>query len=145
MEKQKTKYIYGLLEKQFSNLFKKASKKKGITGEMLIKLLELRLDNTIFRFGIANTRRFARQIVSHKHIKVNKKTVNIPSYSLKIGDLIEINKKSKFINKKIENKRKYTWLRWSNEKMNGKIILLPNHKEIPEKIKYQSIVELYSK
>jgi len=149
MEKQKVKYIYGLLEKQFLNLFNKAYKNKGITGEVLLNLLELRLDNIIFRLGIAKTRRSARQIVSHKHIKINGKTVNIASYSVKKGDLIEINEKYKNIKEIqkniLENKKKYTWLEWNSEKMIGKIIISPNKKEIPEKINYQNIVELYSK
>jgi len=149
MEKQKVKYIYGLLEKQFLNLFNKAYKNKGITGEVLLNLLELRLDNIIFRLGIAKTRRSARQIVSHKHIKINGKTVNIASYSVKKGDLIEVDEKYKNIKEIqkniLENKKKYTWLEWNSEKMIGKIIIYPNKKEIPEKINYQNIVELYSK
>jgi small subunit ribosomal protein S4 len=112
MEKQKVKYIYGLLEKQFLNLFNKAYKNKGITGEVLLNLLELRLDNIIFRLGIAKTRRSARQIVSHKHIKINGRTVNIASYSVKKGDLIEVNEKYKNIKEIqkniLENKKKYT-------------------------------------
>lgn len=149
MEKQKVKYIYGLLEKQFLNLFNKAYKKKGITGEILLDLLELRLDNVVFRFGITKSRRSARQIVSHKHIVVNNKITNIPSYNLKKGDLITVSKKYKNIEsiKKniLENKKKYTWLKWDNETMTGKVTINPNTKEIPEKINYQSIVELYSK
>jgi small subunit ribosomal protein S4 len=149
MEKQKVKYIYGILEKQFLNIFNKSLKKKGVTGNILLQLLESRLDNTIFRLGIASTRRFARQIVSHKHINVNGKIVNIPSYVLKKGDLISIREKSKikslFIAKLNNNNKKYSWLEWNSDQMVGKFISLPNREEIPEKINDQSIIELYSK
>ena len=149
MEKGKAKYIYGLLEKQFANLFHKAAKKKGVTGEILLQHLEARLDNTVYRLGIAPTRRAARQLVSHGHIVVNGSAVNIPSYTLKPGDIIglrEKSKKSKAITERIATyHKKYPWLEWDNKQMMGKILALPAREEIPEKINEQSIVELYSK
>lgn len=149
MEKQKAKYTYGLREKQFANLFRKAAKKKGVTGAILLQLLESRLDNTVYRLGIAPTRMAARQLVSHKHIAVNDKTVNIPSYTLRIGDLVGVREKSKsleVIKKSISAPNKeYTWLEWDSAQIRGKFITLPLREEIPEKINEQSIVELYSK
>ena len=148
-EKQKAKYTYGILERQFSNLFKKASSKKGITGENLLKFLEARLDNTVFRMGIAPTRRAARQLVGHKHIMVNGKLVNIPSYSLRPGDVVSVREKSKTLiaitDSLSHHRKKFPWLEWDSETMSGKFIALPQREEIPENIKEQLIVELYSK
>jgi len=148
-EKQKAKYTYGMLEKQFRNVFKKASRKKGITGENLLKLIEARLDNVVFRFGIAPTRSAARQLVSHRHITVNGEIVNIPSYALKEGDIIGVREKSKsllVINDSLNSNRKsYSWLEWDEEKLQGKFLNYPPREEIPENIKEQLIVELYSK
>ena len=148
MEKGKAKYIYGLLEKQFANLFHKAAKKKGVTGEILLQHLEARLDNTVYRLGIAPTRRAARQLVSHKHIVVNGSVVNIASYTLKPGDLIGLREKAKSLaitELGATHHKKYSWLEWNNNQMMGKIVALPPREEIPEKINEQSIVELYSK
>jgi small subunit ribosomal protein S4 len=149
MEKQKAKYTYGLLEKQFSNLFKKAASKKGITGENLLKFLEARLDNTVYRLGVAPSRRAARQLVSHKHILVNGELVNIPSYQLKPGDEVAVREKSKSleaINDSLAAKGKqFTWLEWNGSDMKGKFLNMPDRSEIPESIKEQLIVELYSK
>lgn len=148
-EKQKAKYTYGVLEKQFSNIFEKASRKSGITGEILLQLLESRLDNTVFRLGIAPTRRAARQFVSHKHITVNGDIVNIPSYTLKNNDLIGVREKSKSLeaitDSLASNSRKYSWLEWESTDMVGKFLNAPSREEIPENIKEQLIVELYSK
>ena len=150
MEKQKAKYTYGVLERQFSNLFDKASRKTGITGEILLQLLETRLDNTVFRLGIAPTRRAARQFVLHKHITVNGSIVNIPSYAVKIGDEIEVREKSKSMEVVSESvaataTKRFPWLIWSPSELKGKLISLPIREDIPENIKEQLIVELYSK
>jgi small subunit ribosomal protein S4 len=150
MEKQKAKYIYGVLEKQFANLFDKAHRKHGITGENLLRFLEARLDNTVYRLGIANSRRAARQIVSHKHVTVNGEVVNIPSYSLKPGDVVAVREKSKSleaITGSIAQTKvgKYNWLEWDSSSMTGKFLNMPERSEIPENIKEQLIVELYSK
>ena len=150
MEKQKAKYTYGVLERQFANLFDKASRRGGITGENLLQLLEARLDNTVYRMGISPTRRGARQLVSHKHITVNGELVNIPSYSLKPGDVIGVREKSKSLEAITDSlasnsASKYPWLEWNTSEMNGKLIALPVRDEIPENIKEQLIVELYSK
>jgi small subunit ribosomal protein S4 len=149
-EKQKAKYTYGVLERQFSNLFKKASSSKGVTGEVLLQLLESRLDNVVFRLGIAPTRNGARQLVSHRHIVVNDQVVNIPSYSVKPGDIISVREKSKSleaINAALDSARhaKASWLEWDSDKLAGKFLNLPEREEIPENIKEQLIVELYSK
>lgn len=148
-EKQKAKYTYGILEKQFRNLFKKASRKDGITGTILLQLLESRLDNVVFRLGIGSTRRAARQLVSHRHITVNGQVVNIPSYTLKKGDKISIKGKSRemaeIIDSLAKKGRKFGWLDWNEEAMQGTFITLPEREEIPENIKEQLIVELYSK
>ncbi|MEO9478051.1 MAG: 30S ribosomal protein S4 [Cyclobacteriaceae bacterium] len=148
-EKQKAKYTYGVLEKQFSNLFEKASRKSGITGEILLQLLESRLDNTVFRLGIAPTRRAARQLVSHKHITVNGDVVNIPSYSLKNNDVIGVREKSKSLEAIASslgaNSRNFSWLEWDSTSYAGKFLNAPEREEIPENIKEQLIVELYSK
>jgi small subunit ribosomal protein S4 len=150
MEKQKAKYTYGVLERQFSNLFDKASRKSGITGEIILQLLETRLDNTVFRLGIAPTRRAARQFVLHKHITVNGQVVNIPSYALKIGDIIEVREKSKSLEVVVNSvaataTKRFPWLEWSPEALSGKLISLPIREDIPENIQEQLIVELYSK
>lgn len=148
-EKQKAKYTYGILEKQFSNLFKKASAMKGITGENLLVLCESRLDNTVFRLGIAPTRRGARQLVSHKHITVNGQLVNIPSYTLKVGDVVSVREKSKSLeiisNSIASNSNNFEWLDWSPAEMKGTMVSAPTRDMIPENIKEQLIVELYSK
>ena len=148
-EKQKAKYTYGILERQFSNMFDKASRMKGITGENLLILCESRLDNTVFRLGVAPTRRGARQLVSHRHITVNGSVVNIPSYSCKIGDVIGVREKSKSleaISESLTNKKNnFDWLDWNSSGMEGKILALPVREMIPENIKEQLIVELYSK
>ncbi len=148
-EKQKAKYTYGMLERQFKNVFIKASRKKGITGEILLQLIEARLDNVVFRLGIAPTRSGARQLVGHKHITVNGKVVNIPSYSCKEGDLIGVREKSKslevIVNSLASRVDAYSWLEWEDEKSTGKFMNYPERSEIPENIKEQLIVELYSK
>lgn len=147
-EKQKAKYIYGVLEKQFAKTFDKASRKKGITGENLLKFLECRLDNTVFRLGIAPTRRGARQLVSHGHIKVNGGLVNIPSFSLRPGDEVEVREKSKsleVIQNSIGGNKSFAWLNWNPGEYKGTFLNYPNREEIPETIKEQLIVELYSK
>lgn len=149
-EKQKAKYMYGVLEKQFSNLFKKASASKGVTGEVLLQLLEGRLDNVVYRLGVAPTRAAARQLVSHKHIVVNGEVVNIPSYHLRPGDLVGVREKSKSleaISASLNSRRysKYSWLEWDNTQLVGKYLNRPEREEIPENIKEQLIVELYSK
>jgi small subunit ribosomal protein S4 len=149
-EKQKAKYTYGILEKQFSNLFKKASRSKGITGEVLLQYLERRLDNVVFRLGIAPTRAGARQLVSHRHITVNGEIVNIPSYTLRPGDIVGVREKSKSLEVITEslastNHSKYPWLEWDSSIMSGKFVSVPERSDIPENIKEQLIVELYSK
>jgi len=149
-EKQKAKYTYGILEKQFSNMFDKASSAKGVTGVVLLQLLESRLDNVVYRLGIAPTRNAARQLVSHRHITVNGQVVNIPSYSLRPGDVIGIREKSKSLEVITESlsgarQSKYAWLEWNSESKSGKFLTRPEREEIPENIKEQLIVELYSK
>ena len=149
MEKQKAKYTYGILEKQFSNLFKKASRMKGITGENLLVLCESRLDNTVFRLGISPTRRGARQLVSHRHITVNGEIVNIPSYTLREGDVIGVREKSKSLENisasLAANANTFDWLDWNGSTMEGRFVNKPTREMIPENIKEQLIVELYSK
>ncbi|MGM0376792.1 MAG: 30S ribosomal protein S4 [Bacteroidota bacterium] len=149
-EKQKAKYTYGLLEKQFRNLFKKATSKKGITGEVLLGLLESRLDNVVFRMGLAPTRAAARQLVLHRHITVDGKVVNIPSYTLAPGQIVGVRERSKsleVISDSLHNSsvQKYAWLEWDTNAMQGKFVNVPERSEIPENIKEQLIVELYSK
>jgi len=149
-EKQKAKYTYGVLEKQFRNLFEKASAAKGVTGEVLLQLLESRLDNVVFRMGVAKTRAAARQFVSHKHITVNGNVVNIPSYSVKPGDVIGVREKSKSLEEitdSLHSRRssQYEWIEWDSDQMIGKFLNRPEREEIPENIKEQLIVELYSK
>jgi small subunit ribosomal protein S4 len=147
-EKQKAKYTYGILERQFSNLFKKASSKSGITGELLLQLCESRLDNVVYRLGIAPTRDAARQFVSHRHITVNGEIVNIPSYSIKVGEVIAVREKSKSLEKltvSLANRTSYDWLDWNSSEMSGEVKIIPTRDQIPENIKEQLIVELYSK
>ena len=148
-EKQKAKYTYGILERQFANLFEKASRMKGITGENLLQLCEARLDNTVYRLGVAPSRRAARQLVSHRHITVNGELVNIPSYTLRPGDVVGVREKSKSLEaisaSLTSSNKKYDWLDWDNSSMSGKILNLPARELIPENIKEQLIVELYSK
>jgi len=149
-EKQKAKYTYGVLEKQFRNLFEKASRKKGITGEVLLQLLEARLDNVVFRLGIAPTRAAARQLVLHRHIVVNGKVVNIASYSVKPGEVIGVREKSKSLEVIADslagfNHSKYPWIEWDEATKRGEFLHLPERADIPENIKEQAIVELYSK
>ena len=150
VEKQKAKYTYGLLEKQFANLFEKASRKSGITGTILLQMLEGRLDNTVFRLGIAPSRRAARQLVLHKHITVNGQLVNIPSFALKVGDIIAVREKSKSLeviadSLSMGSSSKYSWVEFDKSEMAGKFAAVPSREEIPENIKEQLIVELYSK
>lgn len=148
-EKQKAKYTYGLLERQFANLFDKAARKRGITGENLLKLLEARLDNTVFRMGIASSRRQARQFVNHNHILVNEHVVNIPSYQLKPGDKISVRERSKDLEAivaSLSNKgTSFPWVEFSKDSMTGTFIAMPERDQIPENINEQLIVELYSK
>jgi small subunit ribosomal protein S4 len=148
-EKQKAKYTYGLLEKQFRNLFQKASRKEGITGENLLKLLEARLDNTVFRLGLSNSRNGARQLVSHRHITVNGHVVNISSFELKPGDVIAVREKSKSLeaigDALASRSKRYNWLEWNSNTMSGTFLGLPDREQIPENIKEHLIVELYSK
>lgn len=150
MEKQKAKYTYGVLEKQFANLFHKAQRKEGITGEVMLQLLEARLDNTVYRLGIAPTRRSARQLVLHKHIVVNGSIVNIPSYTLKPGEMVGVREKSKSLelvtnSLSARGSKRFSWLEWNNSEMVGKYMNPPQREEIPENIQEQLIVELYSK
>ena len=149
-EKQKAKYTYGVLERPFRKLFDKAHRSKGITGEVLLKLLESRLDNVVYRLGIAPSRAAARQLVSHKHITVNGQICNIPSSLLSAGDVVGVREKSKSLEVITEslNSRRYSksaWLEWDNSTFTGKFLNLPEREEIPENIKEQLIVELYSK
>lgn len=148
MEKQKAKYTYGILERQFRNLFEKASRKGGITGEVLLQLIESRLDNVVYRLGIARTRNQARQLVSHKHITVNGKVVNIPSYLLRAGDVVGVRERSKsleVVENSLSSRTNYSWLDWDADKMEGKFMNYPERADIPENIREQLIVELYSK
>ena len=145
MEKQKAKYTYGILERQFRNLFKKATASKGITGEVLLQLCESRLDNVVFRMSLSNSRRGARQLVSHRHILVNGKIVNIPSYNLKAGDVVAVREKSKSLDS-INNALKsaqnvYEWIVWNTDKMEGTFVSIPERLQIPENINEQYIVE----
>ncbi len=149
-EKQKAKFTYGLLEKQFSRTYEAAARMGGITGDHLLQLLEQRLDNVVYRLGIAPTRAAARQLVSHRHICINGNVVNIPSYTLRVGDIVSVREKSKSLEVITSSlagaqKSRYAWLEWDNATMSGKFIQLPEREEIPENIKEQLIVELYSK
>ena len=149
MEKQKAKYTYGILERQFRNLFKKANQSKGVTGEVLLQLCESRLDNIVYRLGIASTRSAARQLTSHNHILVNGEIVNIPSYLLKPGDTVSVREKSKTLETITTSlnlgRKRFSWLDWNEKSMTGTFLNLPERSEIPENIKEQLIVELYSK
>lgn len=149
MEKQKAKYTYGILEKQFRNLYEKAAASKGVTGEILLQLCEARLDNVVYRMGIAPSRRAARQIVSHRHITVNGEVVNIPSYHLKPGDKVAVREKSKSldtIDRSLSNaSHVYEWITWNNDTKEGTFVSVPARLQIPENIKEQLIVELYNK
>ncbi|MCW5516811.1 30S ribosomal protein S4 [Muriicola sp. Z0-33] len=149
MEKQKAKYTYGILEKQFRNLFAKANRSKGVTGEVLLQLCESRLDNVVYRMGLSNTRSGARQLVSHRHITVNGELVNIPSYSLKAGDVVGVREKSKSLqtiqDALAANSSVYEWITWNSDKKEGTFVSIPERIQIPENIKEQLIVELYSK
>lgn len=148
-EKQKAKHTYGVLEKQFRNLFKTASRKSGITGEILLQLLESRLDNILFRLGVGASRRASRQLVSHKHIRVNGEICNIPSRTLRPGDVVSVRERSKdmeaIVSSLNKKGRQATWLEWNMENMSGTYLSIPTREEIPENIKEQLIVELYSK
>ena len=148
-EKQKAKYTYGILEKQFRIMFQKSSRSKGVTGEVLLQFCESRLDNVVYRLGISPTRSGARQLVSHYHITLNGKLVNIPSYQVKEGDVIGVREKSKSIQSISESLKKnssvYEWLSWNDAKLEGVFIKTPERQQIPENIKEQLIVELYSK
>ena len=149
MEKQKAKFTYGILERQFRNLFEKASRSKGVTGEALLQLCESRLDNIVYRFGLSPSRSGARQLVSHRHITINGSIVNIPSFQVKVGDIVGVREKSKSLNIIIEAKGKdasaYEWLSWNREQLQGTYVSVPERVQIPENIKEQLIVELYSK
>ena len=151
MEKQKAKYTYGLLERQFRNLFEKASSKGGVTGDVLLQLLEARLDNTVFRMGLAPTRNGARQLVAHKHICVNGVVSNVPSYILKPGDVVSVRGKSQALEVIVNNAssktevKKWAWLEWNPDLKEGRFIEYPERERIPENINVQLIVELYSK
>jgi small subunit ribosomal protein S4 len=149
MEKQKAKYTYGILERQFRNLFKKANSSKGVTGEVLLQLCESRLDNLVYRLGISSTRSGARQLVSHRHITVNNEICNIPSRTIKPGEVIGVREKSKSVaaieNSISANSSIYEWVSWNGDRMQGTFVSLPERDQIPENIKEQLIVELYSK
>lgn len=148
-EKQKAKYTYGILERQFRNLFERANRSKGVTGEVLLQLCESRLDNVVFRMGIAPSRRAARQLVSHRHITVNGEVMNIPSYSLKPGEVVGVREKSKSLqvigDSLAANSSVYEWITWNTDKKEGTFVAVPERLQIPENIKEQLIVELYSK
>jgi small subunit ribosomal protein S4 len=151
-EKQKAKYTYGVLERQFRKTFASATRRHGVTGEVLLQLLEARLDNTVYRLGISPTRRGARQLVGHRHVTVNGHVVNIPSYSLKPGDVVAVRGKSKalevvttHVGAKTSNVRQFGWLEWNPDKMQGIFLAYPQRDQIPERINEQLIVELYSK
>lgn len=148
-EKQKAKYTYGVLERQFANIFHRASCHKGVTGEVLMQLLETRLDNIVYRMGIAPSRRAARQLVSHKHITVNGEAINIPSYTVKTGDIIAVKERSKDMepikNSLAHSSGAYPWMEFDRSMMQGKLLSLPERTQIPENIREQLIVELYSK
>ena len=149
-EKQKAKYTYGVLERQFRNLFEKAQRTKGVTGEVLLQLLESRLDNVVYRLGIAKTRAAARQLVSHRHITVDGQVVNIPSYTLKPGQVVGVREKAKSLEVITDSlagrsHSSYSWLEWNQASLSGKFLSAPQREDIPEEIKEQLIVELYTK
>jgi small subunit ribosomal protein S4 len=149
MEKQKAKYTYGILERQFRNMFKKATASSGITGEVLLQLCESRLDNVVYRMGLSPSRSGARQLVSHRHITVNGELVNVPSYQLKAGDVVAVREKSKSLeaiqNSLSNSSSVYEWITWNNETKQGTYVSVPARVQIPENINEQFIVELYSK
>lgn len=149
MEKQKAKYTYGILERQFRNMFKKATAAPGITGEVLLQLCESRLDNVVYRMGLSSSRSGARQLVSHRHITVNGEIVNIPSYQLKAGDKVAVREKSKSLeaiqNALANSSSVYEWMTWNNDTKEGTYVSIPSRIQIPENINEQNIVELYSK
>ena len=149
MEKQKAKYTYGILERQFKNVFHIATSKKGVTGEILLQLIESRLDNVVYRFGISPTRDGARQLVCHRHITVNGKVVNIASFTVKSGDVVAVRERSKSLEVVVNSLQgrvnPFSWLEWDNVTLSGKFLNVPMRSEIPENIKEQLIVELYSK
>ena len=149
MEKQKAKYTYGILERQFRNIFEKANRSKGVTGEGLLQLCESRLDNLVYRLGIASSRRGARQLVSHMHITVDGKICNIPSRTIKVGEKIGVRERSKsiiYIEESLSNSsNNYEWISWNSDQMQGTYVNIPERDQIPENIKEQLIVELYSK
>ncbi len=149
MEKMKAKYTYGILERQFKNVFSRAARKKGVTGTILLQLIEARLDNVVYRLGIAPSRSAARQLVSHRHIVVNGQVVNIPSFEVKAGDIVGVREKSKSLeiisNAVLSRSDKYPWLEWDATTLSGTFIKYPDREEIPENIREQLIVELYSK
>ena len=148
-EKQKAKYTYGILERQFRNIFEKANRSKGVTGEVLLQLCESRLDNLVYRLGIASSRRGARQLVSHRHITVDGKICNIPSRTVKVGEKIGVREKSKsiiYIENSLSNtSNNYEWISWNSDQLQGTFVSVPERDQIPENIKEQLIVELYSK
>jgi small subunit ribosomal protein S4 len=149
-EKQKVKYTYGVLERQFYKIFEEAVRRKGVTGENLIKFLEARLDNTVYRLGLAPTRAAARQLVGHRHITVNGKVVNISSYTLRPGDIVAVREKSKSVEVIVNslsnsNVKRFNWLSWDSSSLTGTFLSLPERDQVPENIKEQLIVELYSK
>ena len=148
-EKQKAKYTYGILERQFRKLYAEASRRGGVTGEELMKLIEARLDNVVYRLGIARTRAQARQVVSHRHIAVNGNVVNVPSYSLREGDVISVRERSKSLeiitDALASRANNYPWLEWDGANMSGKFVNYPQRADIPETINEQLIVDLYSK
>ena len=148
-EKQKAKYTYGILERQFVKIYEEASRRGGITGEVLLQLIESRLDNVVYRLGIARSRAQARQLVSHRHITVNGAVVNIPSYSLKEGDIVSVRERSKSLevitDSLASRSTSYPWLEWDDNAMAGKVMNYPQRADIPENINEQLIVELYSK
>ena len=148
MEKQKAKYTYGILEKQFRNIYDKANRGKGITGELLLQLCESRLDNVVYRMGISKTRDGARQLVSHKHVTVNGSIVNIPSYTLRPGDIVSIREKSKSLkaieSSLIENNSEYEWIKFNRERLEGEFVSIPEREQIPENIKEQLIAVSYT-
>ena len=148
-EKQKAKYTYGILERQFVKIYDEASRRGGITGEVLLQLIEARLDNVVYRLGIARSRAQARQLVSHRHIAVNGNVVNVPSYSLKEGDIVSVRERSKSLevitDALASRANNYSWLEWDGAAMAGKFLNYPQRADIPENINEQLIVELYSK
>lgn len=147
-EKQKVKYTYGILERQFALIFDRASRAKGITGEVLLQLIEARLDNVVYRMGLAPSRAAARQLVSHRHINVNGKTVNIPSFTLKPGDEVAVRERSRnleAISDSVSSKSTFPWIEFNSDTLSGKFVSYPERTQIPENIKEQLIVELYSK